>query len=349
MNLLPPPADLTRAFLAGDAQYDGVFYAGITTTGIFCRPSCPARKPRPEHLEFFATPAQAVTAGYRACRRCDPTGAIGLPPAWVAPLLERIEREPAARVTQTDLEELGIDPTRARRWFLRHHGLTFSEYARSRRLQSAQEKLQAGVVLDDVALGTGWDSHSGFREAYGREFGGPPGSRRQGGAIVTRVVASPLGPLRLAATSAGICLVEFHDPARLEAQRQALQRWLGLPVLPGNHPHLDRLESELGEYFAGTRRDFTVPLVAPGTGFQTLVWDALCKIPYGETRSYAALAASVGRPKAQRAVGLANGNNRIAIVIPCHRVVNTGGALGGYGGGVWRKHWLLELERPTAA
>jgi AraC family transcriptional regulator of adaptative response/methylated-DNA-[protein]-cysteine methyltransferase len=162
------------------------------------------------------------------------------------------------------------------------------------------------------------------------------------------LVASPLGPLRVGAVAAGICLLEFDDPERIRRQCDALARWLGAPIVPGNHAHLDRVESELDGYFSGKLRRFTVPVVAPGTKFQTSVWSALATIPHGATWSYAELAARVGSPGAQRAVGSANGANRVAIVIPCHRVVNAGGKLGGYGGGTWRKHWLLELEKRGA-
>jgi AraC family transcriptional regulator of adaptative response/methylated-DNA-[protein]-cysteine methyltransferase len=336
---------MTRAFLAGDAGYDGLFWAGVTSTGIYCRPSCPARKPAAERLEFFDTPAAAVQAGYRACLRCDPAQAVGGTPDWVAPLLARLDAEPDRRITEADLSGWGIEPTRARRWFKARHGLTFASYARARRLQRAQEQLRSGAGLDDVAFGTGWDSHSGFREAYGRQFGGPPGSGRDVEAVITGEVASPLGPLRLGALEAGICLLEFSDPVRMARQQAALSRHLGVPLLPGKHRWLTQLAGELTEYFAGTRREFSVPVVAPGTDFQQRVWTALRSIPYGVTWSYAELARQVGSPAAHRAVGTANGANRVALVIPCHRVVNTGGALGGYGGGLWRKRWLLEREQ----
>lgn len=345
MNLLPPPDEMTRAFLAGDASFDGAFWAGVTSTGIFCRPSCPARKPRPENLEFFASPAAAVAAGYRACRRCDPAQAASAAPEWIRPLLSLLEREPGSRVTNADVARLGIEPGRVRRWFLAHRGTTFSAFARARRLQAAQQRLRSGAPLDDVALGSGWESHSGFRDAYARKFGGPPGRGRHGDVIVTRVVDSPLGPLRLGCVADGICQVEFNDPDRLALQERSLGRRLGLPSVRGDHPHLGRLEAELGEYFAGRRRAFTVPVVAPGTPFQESVWAALRRIPHGGTWSYAELAEQSGHPGAHRAVGTANGANRVAIVIPCHRVVNTGGGLGGYSGGLWRKHWLLALER----
>jgi AraC family transcriptional regulator of adaptative response/methylated-DNA-[protein]-cysteine methyltransferase len=163
--------------------------------------------------------------------------------------------------------------------------------------------------------------------------------------IVTTIIDSPIGPLCAGACADGICLLEFTAPERLGPQTEQLRRALGgATVRDGDHAHLDRLRQELTSYFAGRLREFTVPLVAPGTPFQERVWDQLRRIPYGQTRSYEELAGIVSTVRAQRAVGRANGSNRIAIVIPCHRVVNKDGGLGGYGGGLWRKEVLLRLE-----
>jgi len=156
-----------------------------------------------------------------------------------------------------------------------------------------------------------------------------------------------LGPLHLGATQEGLCLLEFNEPQRLASTHHGLDRRLALHREPGRNEHLDLAIAQLEDYFAGTRRAFTVPLVAPGTAFETRVWTALQSIPYGAAWSYAQLASAIGNPRAQRAVGMANGRNRIAIFIPCHRVVNTGGSLGGYGGGLWRKEWLLKHEGAT--
>jgi AraC family transcriptional regulator of adaptative response/methylated-DNA-[protein]-cysteine methyltransferase len=336
---------MERAFLAGDRSFDGLFVTGVRTTGIFCRPSCPARKPKPENLEFFATPAEALAGGYRACKRCEPLAASGTPPTWLKPLFDRLAVEPDARLTAAELDELGLEPARVRRWFKQQLGMTFAEFSRSRRLGRALDTLRNGGELDDAALGHGFESHSGFRDAFAKHFGAPPGAARDGQCLWAEVVSSPLGPLLIAATDGGICLLEFSDPARVDVTLGRLKREFDLPLVPGPHRWIDRLKVELAEYFAGRRRDFTVPVVAPGTAFQERVWAELQRIPFAETISYGELARRIGNPDAQRAVGLANGANRIAIVIPCHRVVNSGGKLGGYGGGLWRKRLLLELER----
>lgn len=241
MLTIPPP-DLERAFFAADGAWDGRFVAAVRTTGIFCRPSCRVRKPKPENVVYLAGPGEARAAGYRPCLRCHP------------------------------------------------------EAART---------------------------------------------------VAIREIATPLGPMLAGATDAGLCLLEFSDRRMLPAQLAALRRRIG-PALPGDHRHLRRVEAELGEYFAGERRSFGVPFEAPGSAFQERVWGELRRIPYGETLTYRELAVRVGAVSAQRAVGRANGSNRLAIVIPCHRVVAAGGGLGGYGGGLERKRALLDLEASAA-
>ena len=345
MPPLPPAPEMDRALRQRDASYDGVFFLGVRTTGIFCRPSCPARKPRAENVEFFATPGEALGAGYRPCKRCHPLQAGGRPPEWVERLLAEVERTPALRLSDAALKQLHLDPVRVRRHFLKHYGLTFQAYCRGRRMAQALGQIREGADLDDVVLDHGYESHSGFREAFARTFGQAPGQSRQAECVVTTWLESPLGPLMAAATSAGVCLLEFTDRNRLESQLTALQKQHRCAIVPGESPFLDQLRDELAQYFAGTRTAFSLPLVYRGTPFQVRVWEALRSIPYGETRSYAELARAIGAPGASRAVGHTNGLNRIAIVIPCHRVVNQNGELGGYGGGLWRKRLLLDLEQ----
>jgi AraC family transcriptional regulator of adaptative response/methylated-DNA-[protein]-cysteine methyltransferase len=198
--------------------------------------------------------------------------------------------------------------------------------------------------LDEVILGNGYESHSGFREAFGKVFGKPPGKAKNSDCVVTSLAESPLGPIILGATEKGLCLCEFTDRRMLEFQFKTLQKRFDAAIVPGTNQFIKKAQKELNEYFAGKLKKFTVKLVFPGTEFQQKVWSELIRIPYGTTIAYADLAKSVGIPGAVRAVGTANGMNRIGIIIPCHRVVNKSGKLGGYGGGVWRKQWLLDLE-----
>jgi AraC family transcriptional regulator of adaptative response/methylated-DNA-[protein]-cysteine methyltransferase len=342
---LPPVSEMTRAFLHRDVSYDGVFVTGVSTTGVFCRPSCPARKPRIEHLRFFGSVHDALFAGFRPCRRCDPVGASGRQPLWVSRLIAAVESDSERRFRDFDLRRMGLEPARVRRYFKKQFGMTFHAYVRGRRLSGAFQQLRRGARLDEVIMENGFESHSGFRDAFARTFGEAPGRSRAADCIVCTWIESPLGPLVAGATGRGICLLEFTDRRMLPAQIETLRRRFGFAIVPGDSPHFDLLRNELEAYFSGRRRQFSVPLVAPGTAFQERVWAELQRIPFGETRSYEELARAVGAAGAQRAVGHANGLNRIAILIPCHRVINKDGRLGGYGGLLWRKEALLHLER----
>ncbi|MCA9024796.1 MAG: methylated-DNA--[protein]-cysteine S-methyltransferase [Planctomycetaceae bacterium] len=344
MNTLPPIDEMQRAYLELDASYNGVFFLAVKTTGIFCRPTCPARKPLPRNVEYFATAEEAMAAGFRACKRCRPLEWDD-EPAWATALLNDIRRDPTSRITDHDLCERGIDPATVRRHFQRRYGMTFHAFARAQRLTGALEQLNGAGTLDDAVFESGYDSHSGFREAFVQMFGETPGRSRNGHFVRLSWFCSPLGPLVAGATDEGVCLLEFNEQERLQSQCDALRKQLGQPLVPGSHRHLDQLEEQLAEYFAGSLREFTVPLLYSGTEFQQRVWQGLLAIPYGETRSYEQLANDIGSPTAARAVGRTNGLNRISIVIPCHRVVSKNGTLCGYGGGLRRKEFLLNLEQ----
>jgi AraC family transcriptional regulator of adaptative response/methylated-DNA-[protein]-cysteine methyltransferase len=336
---------MERAYLRSDPSYDGVFFLAVRTTGVFCRPTCGARKPLPVNVEYYATPREALFAGYRPCKRCNPLAAIGEPPGWLSRLLAGVERDPARRFTDADIRDLEVDPARVRRYFRKSYGMTFQAYCRGRRLGTALEQIRKGEKLDDVLLGFGYGSHSGFRDAFTKTFGTPPGKAHGTGCITVAWIESPLGPLIAGATERHLVLLEFTDRRMLESQFAALRRLFRLPVVPGENRVLGQLRRELAEYFAGKRKEFRVPVNFPGSGFQQRVWAELQRIPFGKTIAYEELARRVESPRGQRAVGTTNGLNRIAIVVPCHRVINKNGALGGYGGGLWRKQALLELER----
>ncbi|MCG6872483.1 MAG: methylated-DNA--[protein]-cysteine S-methyltransferase [Gammaproteobacteria bacterium] len=349
MQNLPATREMYQAFERRDAAYDGIFYTAVRTTGIFCRPTCPARKPLPQNVEFFATAGEAVVAGYRPCKRCRPLEPAHSTPAWLAPLIDEIEADPVRRIRDSDLKLRGLEPVRVRRWFQSHYGLTFQAWQRARRLGLALGHLREEGDLADAAFAHGYESLSGFRDAFARVFGEPPGRAARGAAAiaVTRL-PSPLGTLVAAAGDQGVCLLEFADRRMLETQVKRVQKFTGLPLVPGSHPLLEQLRAELEEWFAGRRRQFSVPLHIAGTDFQRAVWQGLATIPYAARESYESLARRIGRPGARRAVGRANGDNRLAILLPCHRVVGADGELRGYGGGLWRKRWLLAHEEQVA-
>ncbi|MFT7462643.1 MAG: AraC family transcriptional regulator of adaptative response [Pseudohongiellaceae bacterium] len=222
--------------------------------------------------------------------------------------------------------------------------MTFHAYQRGRRLGRALDHLGQGGDLLAVGIKAGWESPSGFASALKQLAGRSPGRSRDKTTLRIDRIASPLGPLIAGATDQGLCLLEFADRPMLERQLQTLQRRLAAVLVPGRHAHVTALAKQLHEYLAGHRQQFELRLVTPGTDGQRTVWDSLQQIPYGETTSYGQLAAGIGRPTAALAVAQANGDNRLAIVIPCHRVITADGLLSGYGGGKWRKQRLLELE-----
>jgi AraC family transcriptional regulator of adaptative response/methylated-DNA-[protein]-cysteine methyltransferase len=348
MQTLPKPQEMYDALLRRDAAFDGIFYVAVKTTGIFCRPTCPAKKPQARNVEYFPTSREALLAGYRPCKRCRPLDNGGRPPGWVESLLQRVDRAPTARVTDADLREMSIDPARARRYFKHHYGMTFHAYHRARRMGLALADVRRGRELNAVGYRHGFDSPSGFRHAFARVFGRPPGASRDLPSRCARWLDTPLGAMLAVAGRDGLSLLEFVDRRGLEAQIAGLRRRLGCAIVPGPAEPLDAIADELERYFAGTLTRFTVPLELPGTPFQVKVWNRLMRIPFGETLSYRELAADIGRPGAQRAVGRANGDNRLAILVPCHRVVRANGSLCGYGGGLWRKKWLLDHEKRVA-
>ncbi|CAB4600077.1 MAG: bifunctional transcriptional activator/DNA repair enzyme AdaA [Betaproteobacteria bacterium] len=349
LPLLPPRDEMIAAMLTCNAAYEGVFFTAVVTTRIFCRPTCTARKPLPRNVIFYATASEAEEAGFRPCLRCRPLQLDGECPAWLRPLMDALEVEPDRRWTFADVETYGIAPARVRAWFKQRFGTTFSEYTRARRLGLALDRLKSGAGIDDVAMESGFESVSGFRDAFQKTFGVPPGKADERKVLYYRHLTTPLGPMLAMAEASGVVLLEFCDRPALPRELEDLRHNHGYAAVPGDHPNLRKLEGELSRYFNGHLVEFSVPIFAPGTAFDGAVWEALSRIPYGATRSYAELAQAIGHPTAVRAVAGANGRNRLAILLPCHRVIASDGGLGGYGGGTARKAFLLKLERQQAA
>ena len=346
---LPAPDVMRRAFAAKDASFDGTFFAAVRTTGVFCRPVCRAKPARPENLEFFAMAAEALRHGYRPCKMCRPLEVTGATPPLVGRLVQLVDRAGGARVTEDDVRSLGVDPSTARRQFRAHFGMSFAAYQRARRVTSGVKQLRDGRSTAFAGAGAGFQSDSGFRAAVERTFGVRTDDVADVEILAARWVSTPLGTMLAAAHDRGIVLLDFADRATLEptvARLRAHFASRGTPavILPGEHRHLATLANELTEYFAGVRTAFTVPIVPAGTAFERRAWSYLRTIPFAETRTYGQQAAALGAPRAARAVGRANGRNTINILIPCHRVVASTGALTGYGGGLARKQWLLRHE-----
>lgn len=336
-----------QALIRKDTDYEGVFYVGVKTTGVFCRPTCPARKPKFEHCEFFETPQQALLASFRPCKRCRPLSN----PKQVSPLIQKlvqaVEAQPEMRWKDKDFRELGLDASTARRQFKKRFGMTFVEYARARRMGLAMKQIRAGDAVITAQVASGYESSSGFRDAFSRIMGAAPSLLKTNNILKAAWLDTPLGPMLAIANEEALYLLEFVDRRGLEREIERLRKKTKSAIIPGHTAAINSIEKELQQYFKGTLKEFKTPLVFLGSDFQKQVWEELRKIPSGKTRSYAELAAIIGKPTAYRAVANANGANQFAIVVPCHRIINTSGALGGYGGGLARKRWLINHERKS--
>ncbi len=342
---LPAVDEMYNALVRRDANYEGVLFAAITTTGVFCRPVCPARKSKREHVEFFSNAAAALHAGYRPCKRCRPLETASAP--LVQQLVEAVETEPDVKWTSADLLARGIDPDTARRHFQKHFGLTFAGYARSRRMGEALASIRTGRSVTDAQLDAGFSSASGFRDAFHRLFGTAPRHGHTAAVLRGSWIESPLGAMLAIADDTALHLLEFVERRGLSKEIERLRKRRAAVVVPGRTPPIDRIEAELDAYFSGRDLIFRTPITRQATPFQEAVWDTLVAIPAGETRSYAQIAAATGKPAAVRAVAQANGANPLALIVPCHRVIGSDGSLTGYGGGRWRKRWLIDHEQRT--
>ncbi|RZL01924.1 MAG: bifunctional DNA-binding transcriptional regulator/O6-methylguanine-DNA methyltransferase Ada [Rubrivivax sp.] len=339
------------AVLAKDAQGDGEFVFAVKTTGIYCRPSCPARPAKRQNVEFFGTTVQAAQAGYRACKRCKPDGASQdqQRQAWVSQACQAIERNTAQGEAALSLDELagqvGLSPHHFHRIFKSATGLTPRQYHQAVQARRVAESLKGASTVTAAIYEAGFSSSGRFYEGAGASLGMSPNSLRQGAAgeqIRHTVERSPLGMMLVAATPRGVCAIEFgDDPAALVAGLKA--RFPKAAFEPGDAPFRQWVAQILA-YLDVPKGSLDLPLDVQGTAFQRRVWQALQDIPRRQTISYSELARNLGQASAVRAVASACANNHIALAIPCHRVVRTGGALAGYRWGLARKAELLRRE-----
>jgi AraC family transcriptional regulator, regulatory protein of adaptative response / methylated-DNA-[protein]-cysteine methyltransferase len=333
-----------NALLNKDSSYEGLFFVGVKTTGVFCRPTCYARKPKRENTIFFRSSKDAILHGFRPCKVCSPLEKPGETPGWIRKVLKEIDDNPSIKIKDPDLRLKGIEPSKVRRWFKKNHGITFQSYQRMVRINYAFRQIQNGEKVISTAYNAGYESLSGFNDSYKSVIGDSPVKSKERKIINVSRFETPLGPMFAGASDEGICLLEFTDRRMLETELKTLSKLLNATVIQGSNHYLEILDKQLTEYFEGKRKEFDLPLFTPGTEFQNIVWKCLLTIPYGTTRSYKTQAISINKPESVRAVANANGQNRIAIVIPCHRVIGENGHLTGYGGGLWRKKWLLDFE-----
>lgn len=333
-----------QATLNKDTSFEGVFFTAVKTTGIFCRPSCTARKPKIENVEFFKSSKECILKGYRPCRVCKPLENLNETPTYIKQLIDELSENPRIKFKDCDLVKRGLEPSQIRRWFTKNHGITFQAYQRMFRINSAFKKIQNGESVTETAFDTGFESLSGFGDSFKTIFGVSPKNSKSKKIIDFKRIETPIGTMYACAVEEGICLLEFTDRKMLETELKTLAKLFNAMIIQGNNKHFNILEKELTEYFKGERKIFNVSLSTPGTEFQNTVWKELRNIQYATTKTYKQQAEAIDNPNAIRAVANANGMNRISIIIPCHRVIGSDGQLTGYGGGLWRKKYLLELE-----
>lgn len=331
------------AFDRRDRSLDGQFVGAVKTTGIYCKPSCPARRPLRENVEFFWKPAEAIAAGYRSCMRCKPDE-VGRDREAVAAALKLIE----ATEDGLSLEELAaaVDyaPHHFHRLFKRDTGVTPAAYARALRAKRATAALEGNGSVTAAIYEAGYSGPSRFYAEAKGHLGMTPSAWKNGGAgVIIRwaVVPTALGQMLLAATDKGICRLSFD-----EDEAALVQRFPKADIVAGGAA-LEELVTGAIAAIDHPAQMPNLPLDIAGTAFQQAVWRELQRIPAGETRTYSDIAAAVGKPKAVRAAGSANGANNVAVLIPCHRVIRTDGTLGGYAYGLERKEKLLSAERKS--
>ena len=329
------------AFERRDRSWDGRVIGAVKTTRIYCKPSCPARRPKREHVEFFLDGETAQAAGYRACLRCRPDE-VGRDREAVAKAVELIEAAEESLLLADLAAAVGYAPHHFQRLFTRDLGVSPASYARALRARRAQSHLEEDKPVTHAIYDAGYAAPSRFYADAEARIGMTPSAWRDGGRgeTIRFVIAdSPLGPLLVAATVKGICRLTFD-----EDESALKRRFPNADIRPDDGTIAEWVDSALAAISTPSAAR-ELPIDVRGTAFQEAVWRELRRIPLGETRSYADIAKAVGQPGAVRAVGTANGSNPVAVLVPCHRVIRSDGSLGGYAGGLDRKRKLLEAER----
>jgi AraC family transcriptional regulator of adaptative response/methylated-DNA-[protein]-cysteine methyltransferase len=324
-----------------DRRFDGQFVTGVISTGIYCRPSCAARHPLRDNVRFFASGTDARAAGLRACKRCLPDD-VARDEAAVKVVLDAIRITEATPSLSALAEITGYSPTHLQKIFKRETGLSPARYARALRAERAQSSLSEADTVSDAIYDAGYSGPSRFYAENGKRLGMAPSAWKNGGQGVTiywTVVACSLGDMQVAATDKGVCRLSFN-----EGEKELRARFPKADLDQGG-PEFAALVADIIANVEQPGDASHIPLDVQGTAFQEAIWSELQRIPVGETRSYAQLAAATGYPKAYRAAGAANGANNVAVLIPCHRVIASDGSLGGYAYGLEIKQKLLDREK----
>ncbi len=337
--------DCYKALIERDQKFVGIFFVGVKTTSVFCIATCSARKPLLKNVLFYTNFKDALDNGFRPCKICKPTENAQSSPEQVDLAIKLVRENPKKKITDYQLKEKGISPDLIRRWFKKTYGMTFHAFQRMYRINNALIELKSGKKTTEAAFENGYESLSGFAYTFKKLIGQSPKNNKEQQVILINRLTSPIGPMFVCATEEGICLLEFVDRRMLETEFRDLQKLLNAKIIIGENQHIKQCKSEIEEYFKGKRKKFEVSLHSPGSQFQKLVWTGLLEIPFGQTSTYQKQAIALDKESAVRAIARANGFNRISIIVPCHRVIGSDGALKGYGGGLHRKQWLLDHER----
>ncbi|VAW39634.1 Methylated-DNA--protein-cysteine methyltransferase [hydrothermal vent metagenome] len=328
-----------------NTKYDGTFFTAVKTTGIFCHPSCRARIPKVQNVIFYDTIAECLQNGFRPCKVCKPMEKIGETPAYIKGIIAELQQSPHTRISDEQLKLRGIEPHTIRRWFKKNYNITFHSFQRMLRINYAFTSIKDGNSITHSAFASGYESLSGFNESYRSLFGESASKSKNRTVVNVLRFSSPIGSIVACATEKGVCFLGFIGQKRIEKQFTEIQTQCNAIILPGKNRHLSKVKREISEYFAGSRKIFSAALDIIGTDFRKKVWAELLNIPYGKTVSYKEQAIAMNNIKAIRAVASANGANKIAIIIPCHRVIGSNGSLTGYAGGLHKKSWLLNFEK----
>src|SRR5262245_53723422 len=351
---LPMPSTTTDArwfaLVSRDLTADGTFVYGVASTGVYCRPSCPSRRPRPAGVTYFSGPSAAELAGYRACRRCRPQDAASPLVMKVQRARQWVDEHPGATPSLKRLARVaGTSPWHLQRSFTRLFGVSPREYAAARRIDKLKRELRSETRLAEVGYEAGFGSPSRLYEASDSALGMTPRDYREGGAgqeIRYGIVRTAVGCVLVARTARGVCRVAIGDKA--EPLETALEREFPRAVISRDDQALKHETSAIVSGLESDQPQLSIPLDVRATTFQRRVWNALQRIPRGETRTYAEVAEAIGAPRAARAVARACATNPVALVIPCHRVVPATGGTGGYRWGNKRKAEILRAERSEA-
>jgi AraC family transcriptional regulator, regulatory protein of adaptative response / methylated-DNA-[protein]-cysteine methyltransferase len=339
------------AVLARDSAHDGEFFFAVTSTGVYCRPSCPAKRPRRENVAFFRRPEEAEKAGFRACLRCRPRSASRNPQVdAVKSICRYIEQHLDEPVTLDRLgSAFGMSPFHLQRTFKKAVGITPRAYADSCRMKLLKQNLQTGKSVTHALYDAGYSSSSRLYERTASQLGMTPDKYRRGAIAATiryTFTDSPLGRMLVATTEKGICAIQFADTD--DELTEGLKREFPFAVRKRDDESMQVWTKALLSQMEGQKLNRSLPLDIQATAFQRRVWAHLQSMPFGTTQSYGEVAKAIGRPTAARAVARACATNPVAVAIPCHRVVREDGGMGGYRWGVQRKETLLQLEQQKA-